>query len=93
MYKIFFSKDFIKSAHRLEHSRKFKKEEVNEALRLLASGKSLPVNYRDHSLRGDMQGRRECHIRGNILLVYRKNEHVLILTALDIGTHQELFGS
>jgi mRNA interferase YafQ len=93
MYKVFLSKDFIKSAHRLERSGKFKKEEVNDILRLLALGKPLPANYRDHALKGDMRGRRECHVSRNILLTYRKDNEVLLLIALDIGTHQELFGT
>jgi mRNA interferase YafQ len=92
MYQIFFAKEFIKAARRLERGGKFQKKEVDEVLELLVSGNPLPATYRDHSLKGDLLGRRECHIRGNILLVYRKDHETLVLIALDIGTHHELFG-
>jgi mRNA interferase YafQ len=59
---------------------------------LLCSGRPLPATYRDHALKGDLADRRECHIHGDLLFVYRKDGDALVLLALDIGTHHELFG-
>jgi mRNA interferase YafQ len=37
------------------------------ALDLLASGKSMPEKYKDHQLKGEMQGYRKCHIESDWL--------------------------
>jgi len=47
------------------------------ALDLLASQQTMPENYHDHPLKGDMLGYRECHIEPNWLLVYRVYEDKL----------------
>ena len=93
MYKILFTKSFIKSSHQLERSGKFKKKELDDVLVMLSSGKLLPASLRDHTLKGDYAGSRECHIRGDVLLVYQRHNDVLVLVMIDIGTHHQLFGS
>ncbi len=37
-------------------------------------------------------GVRECHIQGDLLLVYKIEQGVLVLALLDIGSHAYLFG-
>jgi mRNA interferase YafQ len=61
------------------------------ALDLLASQQTMPENYHDHPLKGDMLGYRECHIEPNWLLVYRVYEDRLLLLASGTGTHSDLF--
>lgn len=52
---------------------------------------ALPDGYRDHSLTGNWAGYRECHIKPDLLLIYRKpDEQTLRLARL--GSHSELFG-
>ncbi len=57
----------------------------------LASGKSLPQKYKDHSLFGDYQGCRECHITPDWLLIYEIENDELILYLTRTGTHSDLF--
>ena len=65
--------------------------ELWEVVDALASNIRLPEAYRDHSLRGDMKGLRECHIRPDLLLVYRyESDDLLILERL--VSHSEIFG-
>lgn len=40
---------------------------------------------------GQYEGFRECHIKPDLLLIYKKEEDILILTCLAIGSHSELF--
>ena len=61
-------------------------------LDLLKTGESLPENYRDHQLKGDLDDLRECHIESNWLLVYRIDEGELVLLATATGTHADIFG-
>ena len=57
-----------------------------------ASGEKLPERMRDHQLKGNYHGHRECHIEPDWLLLYRINDGQLTLTATRTGSHAELFG-
>lgn len=59
---------------------------------LLASGKPLPQKYQNHFLSGVLAEYEECHIQGDLLLVYKKHKDEGIIVLHDIGTHSELFG-
>ena len=65
---------------------------LERTIELLAEGKGLPPEYRDHALSGDYSGCRECHIAPDWLLVYRIEDDVLVLTLARTGTHSDLFG-
>ena len=47
---------------------------------------------RDHMLSGEYKGHRECHVEPDWLLIYRVDEGELILTAVRLGSHSDLFG-
>jgi mRNA interferase YafQ len=49
----------------------------------------LDEKYCDHFLKGDKNGLRECHIKPDLLLIYRLENNTLSL--VDIGSHSELF--
>jgi mRNA interferase YafQ len=58
---------------------------------LLAEDQPLPDKNRDHALGGEWRDHRECHVKPDLLLIYRKpNSEVLQLVRL--GSHSELFG-
>ncbi len=95
MYKVVPAKQFIRSLRKLEHSGLFKGKALtnfNKAVNLLAQGKSLPISYRDHQLVGEWQDLRECHVKGDLLLVYQHRDDALILLLIDIGSHSQIFG-
>ncbi len=92
MYEIQSTSAFDKSLAKLIRGGRFSRTEADIAISILASGKKLPIKYRDHALKGKFEGYRECHIRGDILLVYRIEEDVLVLVLANIGSHSYLFG-
>ena len=53
----------------------------------------LDAKYRDHDLHGNYNGYRECHIRPDLLLVYKKGSEgeLLILTLYRISSHTNIF--
>lgn len=59
---------------------------------LLSAGLTLPGKFRDHPLRGDMVGYRECHLEPDWLLVYRVRQDGHALELARTGTHSDLFG-
>jgi mRNA interferase YafQ len=59
------------------------------AFELLANDEPLDARYRDHALSGNWAKHRDCHIRPDLVLIYRKTEDErLILVRL--GSHSEL---
>ena len=56
----------------------------------LAMDKPLHAKYRDHDLSGNWAGYRECHIKPDLLLIYRKSDSDTIKLAR-LGSHSELF--
>ena len=60
-----------------------------EAIELLASDRSLPQRYFDHSLSGDWSGFRDCHIRPDLVLIYEKPD-ADTLRLVRLGSHSEL---
>lgn len=58
-------------------------------LKLLIADKKLPGRYRDHSLIGDWRDHRDCHIKPDLILIYRKTDE-LRLQLVRLGSHSEL---
>ncbi len=63
--------------------------ELKAVLDLLIEGKPLPPEYKDHPLRGNFAGSRDCHIQPDWILIYTIVEtHVRFERT---GTHSDLF--
>lgn len=64
---------------------------LDNVIRLISAGHSLPEEYCDHQLTGNWKGFRECHIEPDWLLIYRIEKNILVLTLSRTGTHSDLF--
>ncbi len=63
---------------------------LSQLTELLAANRPLAEKHRDHALGGNWKGYRECHIKPDLLLIYKlPEEDTLRLTRL--GSHSELF--
>lgn len=92
MYRFIRERQFEKSVERLRQGKTWSEKRVREFLKLLASGETLPSICKDHQLKGDMSAHRECHIKHDLLLQYRRDEEREVIVLVNIGTHQDLFG-
>ena len=54
----------------------------------IASEQEMPTELRDHKLVGNYQGRRECHLAGDWLLIYKLEADTVIFERT--GSHSEL---
>ena len=63
-------------------------EDVIEKLRL---DQPLEAKHHNHELSGKFKGVWECHIQPDWLLLYLKDNGVLVLTLVDTGTHSDIF--
>ncbi|GHS95022.1 addiction module toxin, RelE/StbE family [Synergistales bacterium] len=55
----------------------------------LSNERQLSAKYCDHALVGNWVGWRECHIKGDWLLIYQIGEGVIVFDRT--GTHSDLF--
>ncbi len=55
----------------------------------LANDQLLDPRYRDHALTGEWKDYRDCHIKPDMVLIYRKPDDV-ILQLVRLGSHSEL---
>jgi mRNA interferase YafQ len=65
--------------------------ELNIVLKVLLSQHNLTSKYCDHPLSGNWIGSRECHVKPDVLLIYRIDIADQLLFLERIGSHSELF--
>lgn len=58
-------------------------------LKLLVADKALPTRYRDHPLVGECKDHRDCHLKPDLILIYRKPDD-FFLQLVRLGSHSEL---
>ena len=88
-YKVDFSKKFRK-----EYKKAIKQgyaKKVDSIIEKLANNEPLEPKHKDHALKGEYIGYRECHIEPDLLLIYKKQEDILVLVCFRLGSHSELF--
>lgn len=82
----------FKKDYKLAMKRHLNMDLLDDIIRTLSRGESLPEQNKDNALTGDWVGHRECHIQPDWLLIYRIEDDVLVLTLARTGTHSDLFG-
>ncbi len=88
--------------HQLEYSSQFKKDfkkvaklaipdviEVGHVITSLQKGQQLAAKYVDHALSGNWANYRDCHVKPDLVLIYKIEDDTLKLAR--IGSHSELF--
>ncbi|AQV99022.1 addiction module antitoxin [Cupriavidus necator] len=63
--------------------------ELPAVLNALANDRALPDRCRDHVLGGEWKDFRDCHIRPDLVLIYRKPDPWTLQLAR-LGSHSEL---
>lgn len=82
----------FKRDYRREKSGKYARtldKKLSEALDLLQKDAPLPRSYFDHALTGNWKDHRDCHIRPDLVLIYRKPDPDT-LELVRLGSHSEL---
>ena len=64
-------------------------EMLQETLDFLVVDVALPVRYKDHALTGEWADHRDCHIKPDMVLIYRTPD-ADTLQLVRIGSHSEL---
>ena len=87
-YTATFRRDF-KREKRGQHRRDIDSI-ISDIVSLLAEDKTLSEKNRDHGLSGDWSDHRECRLKPDLLLIYRKPD-AQVLQLVRMGSHSELF--
>ena len=89
---------------RIERTGQFKRDDKREAkgqhrdtldaeliplVKALAGDQPLAPRYRDHALSGDWKDHRDCHLKPDLVLIYRKPDDE-VLQLVRLGSHSEL---
>jgi mRNA interferase YafQ len=61
-----------------------------EIVGLLAEDRTLQERYRDHSLGSNWKHHRECHLKPDLLLIYKRPDNQTV-RLVRLGSHSELF--
>ena len=64
-------------------------DDVEHLFYLLAKYDTLPDGYDEHPLRDNWQGYLDCHLAGDLVVIYKRTTRRIILAR--IGTHTEIF--
>jgi mRNA interferase YafQ len=88
VYTVFRTKSFKKDYKKLSLEQK---NLLKEVIIKLAFTEPLDEKYKDHKLIGDYLGCRECHIKPDLLLIYKIDNNILELALTRVGSHSELF--
>ncbi|MBE0645841.1 MAG: type II toxin-antitoxin system YafQ family toxin [Bacteroidetes bacterium] len=84
-----YTRQFEKDIRRMRRRRK-EMEKLKLLLSQLVDGKLPDPLHRDHLLIGNWQGRRECHVESDWLLIYKPESERIIFERT--GSHADLFG-
>ena len=87
-YTIFRTSSFKKAYKKLTSP---EQELVLAIVVKLANGETLDEKYKDHLLIGNYKGCRECHIKPDLLLIYKINNDEVELVLVEVGKHSKLF--
>ncbi len=82
-----FKRDF-KRAMKGQHGRTLEAN-LRAVITLLVAGTPLPANLRDHASTGNLKDHRDCHLRPDLVLIYRFLEDDVV-QLVRIGSHSEL---
>lgn len=82
-----FKRDYKREAKGIH--KKTLASDLETVLKLLSANKNLPTKYFDHPLVGEWKDHRDCHIKPDLVLIYRiPDENTLQLVRL--GSHSQL---
>jgi len=86
-YTTRFKRD-LKREHKGQHGKKLEAL-LTTVVDMLKTDQALPQSYRDHALSGEWKDHRDCHIKPDLILIYRKPDETAI-ELVRLGSHSEL---
>lgn len=86
-----FTPQFKKDLKKIRKQGRYDISKLDLIVSMLSDGAELPIAVKDHALKGNYSGYRECHIEPDWLLIYKITNTDLVLILFRTGSHSELF--
>ena len=90
--------NYIMPQYLKKNSRSLKKQpdkiqKILAVVKLLEKGgvSQIPKKMKPHMLIGQYQGCLECHIEGDLLLIWQQDDQEMVIVLERLGSHSELF--
>lgn len=64
---------------------------ITDVIDMLSQGETLPEKYKNHPLKGALNGYYDCHVLPDLVLIYKIEKEKLVLILFDIEKHSNLF--
>lgn len=90
MLEIVPTKSFKKDLKKYQHKKEIIKE-LYDVISTLAKEEPLDFSKKDHNLVGNYINYRECHVRNDLLLIYKVDKKTSSLYLARLGSHSEVF--
>lgn len=81
--------EIVSNIRRKENTKQILNNIFAEIIDLLARDEPLAAKHRDHALSNNWHDHRYCHIKPDLVLIYRKPD-TEILQLVRLGSHSEL---
>ncbi len=90
MLEVVPTKSFKKDLKKYQHKKDIIKE-LYDVIFTLSKAEPLDSSKKDHNLVGNYVNYRECHVRNDLLLIYKVDKTTFSLYLARFGSHSELF--
>ena len=81
----------FKKDRKLVKKRNKDMDKLTEVLDMLINEQPLLPKHEDHPLHGEYQGKRECHVEPDWLLIYRVDKASARIIFYRTGSHSDLY--
>jgi mRNA interferase YafQ len=82
-----FKRDYKREA-KVRH-REVLANDFTQIVKTLANDEPLAEKHRDHALSGEWKDHKDCHVKPDLVLIYRKPDKE-VLQLVRLGSHSEL---
>ena len=84
---------YLKKNSRNLKNNLIKLKKILAVVKLLEKGgvSEIPKKMKPHMLIGQYQGCLECHIEGDLLLIWQQDDEEMVIVLERLGSHSELF--
>ena len=90
MFEIKYSNK-VKKDIKLAKKRGLNLELFKKVILILEENGNLPIEYKQHKLKGKYNGLWECHIQPDWLLIWEQKDEIRLISLIITGSHSDLF--
>lgn len=90
MFELEVTRQYLRDL-KLARKRGLDESKLDAIINKLINGEPLPPKNKDHTLKNDYKGCRECHITPDWLLIYSVEQSLNLLSLIRTGSHSDLF--